>query len=235
LKLVLFQINTNECLSLSCNHLVGYLGHVGTAAGEVTAGFAWLHEGKLDTLSDGEGVRVVEHISLGESGFAGVHVVDGNVSLGQPLSLNIHALLWVVFLNHVFTHQVGDLSQGLLVEGSCGRAGHSHLGGVLEGRSSRGFGLSKEVTVLGGEVTLIVQAVVGGNESTEAFTRSVYGSISEVLKVVHVSFVNHTDNLLGLSYVNLGVLMHLLVSSLDNAEAVVDNELLGHLFGLAMV
>jgi len=111
-------------MSLSCNDLVWDLGHVSTATREVDA-FIWLWVSKFLTLTDWEGVRVVEHIGLCKSCFGTCNVLDRNIGLGQPLSLNVNTLLVVILLDKVLTLKVGDLFDLLVLKWA--RVGSSHL------------------------------------------------------------------------------------------------------------
>ena len=113
-------------MSLSCDHLVRDLGNVGASSGVVAAFRSVLLEGWLVALADGQRVRVVEHVCLAQTRLSVVHVVDSHVRLGQPLSLNVHTLLSVIFQHHVLAHQVSDASHLLVLEGSGVCARHSH-------------------------------------------------------------------------------------------------------------
>lgn len=120
-------------MSLSCDHLVGDLGHVGTFAGEVTRGGRGLSvAGELVTLTNGQRVRIVEHVLLCKSGFAAVHVLNRDVRLGNPLPLDVNALLAVSRFVKGLSHQVRDAFHLLLVEGTSVRTSESHLGSVLQ-------------------------------------------------------------------------------------------------------
>lgn len=217
--------------------MVRNLGDVLTLAAEVGAIGVGTHESQLHAFTEGKRVAVVEHVGLGQSGLAVVHLVNGNVGLGQPLSLDVNSLLGVSLVVELLAHEVGDDLGRLLVEGSSSGAGHSHSGGRLQEalRLALGLGGTEEVTVLSREVTTLVLAVMVGQEGTEAFAGTADSPVVEAGHVVHVGFVDHTDDELGLSHVHLGVLHELLVGGVDHAEAVVDDELLGDLLGLAVV
>lgn len=154
-------------MSLSCDHLVGDLGNVGAPTGVVAALWCVLLEGWLVALADWQRVRVVEHVALGKARFSVIDIMDGDVRLGQPLSLNIDTLLWVVLTNHVFTHQVGDPAHLLLLEAAWVSARHAHCADVLEKGGALGrwwfvsvVRLSEVVSVLSLEATLLVLAVM---------------------------------------------------------------------------
>lgn len=85
------------------------------------------------------------------------------------------------------------------------------------------------------KVTLFVLAVMGWQQRAKAFSGSFYSSVIKMSKLFHVVFIDHTDYGLRLVDMDLRVLQHVLVASLDHSETIITNELLCDLFGLAMV
>lgn len=223
-------------MSLSCDHLIWDLGNVGASTWIVTAFSLVLLESWFVSLADWKRVRVVEHICLRKSCFSIVHVVDGHIRLWKPLSLNVNTLLGIILKNHILTHQVSDASNLLILESTWVGASHSHGTGLKESRGGRGWlWLSEVVSVLSLEVTFFMLAVMVWKQRTESLTWSCNVSIIEVLVLVHVGFVDHTNHWLWFIDVNLWVLVLLLVGCVLDIVTIIADKLLGLLLWLTVV
>ena len=126
--------------------------------------------GRVDALTQREGVGIVEELHLRGTSLAHVDSADTWVLLVQPRALNIGLLLRIVGLGVHLSHQVGDLADSLLL--SCTQVASSqHLLLLIEVRlrclSVNNLLLTKVVSVLSVKVAGTVSLIVLRDDSAE--------------------------------------------------------------------
>ena len=148
--------------------------------------------------------------------FASKTLVDCShtwVLLVEPRSLHISLLLWVVVLGVNFTHQVRDLLDAHLLEGS-GLTASIFVLHLLEVSHSLTSGhhllLSIVVSVLSVEVASILIGPVSWDNCSKARIGGLHRSVHEG-QLSDVVLVDHPKDWLLLLHVDLGVLHPLLV------------------------
>ena len=159
--------------------------------------------------------------------------MDRYVGLGQPLSLNVNALLSIVLINKVLPHQVGDSFDLLVFEctriAACSECFPSSF---LQGLRARSCVV---ISVFSVKETLFVSALMVVLKRAKTFPRPLHSPVSQMFEFKLVALVDHAHDWLGLDDVNLGVLVHELIRGSGDSESVIANKSFGFLLGLAVV
>ena len=206
-------------MSLSCDHLVGDLRYVLGFAAEVAI-VGGLRIRNFLAFTDAEWGRIVKHVRLWESRFWAADVLESNVCLGQPSSLNVDTLLRVVVHVEVLTHQIGDGSDFLVFERARISTSHSHLCGISQTVSLRHTIM---VPILSSEVTSFMRMFMMRKKRPKPFSRSTHSPITKLRVVSLVRSVHHTKDRFSRVHMDRRLLEMVFIRSFFNVVTVITN------------